>query len=129
QIVAYTVLTASEILVSINGLEFSYKQAPLKMKSFVMSLFLLAVSLGNLMTGVVNWAMIKPLTPVAAEAGAQTWLKLTDVHGFILGQKIDVSGENGLLFTKPDGKPEPLSGTYLVAQIDEPNGRIELMDV
>jgi POT family proton-dependent oligopeptide transporter len=129
QIVAYVVLTASEILVSINGLEFSYKQAPLKMKSFVMSLFLLAVSVGNAMTAVVNSAMVKPLTAVSAESGAQTWLKLSDVHGFVMGQKVDVSGETGLTFTRPDGKSDTLAGTFLVKQIDEAGNRVELMDV
>jgi POT family proton-dependent oligopeptide transporter len=42
QILAYVVLTASEVLVSITALEFSYKQAPLRMKSFIMALFLLS---------------------------------------------------------------------------------------
>ena len=41
QILAYVVLTATEVLVSITALEFSYKQAPLRMKSFIMALFLL----------------------------------------------------------------------------------------
>ena len=44
QILAYVVLTASEVLVSITALEFSYKQAPLRMKSFIMALFLLSTS-------------------------------------------------------------------------------------
>ena len=47
QILAYVVLTASEVLVSITCLEFSYKQAPLRMKSFIMALYLLAISVGN----------------------------------------------------------------------------------
>ena len=61
QILAYVVLTASEILVSITALEFSYKQAPLRMKSFIMALFLLSTSLGNFMIAGVNSAMVKPL--------------------------------------------------------------------
>jgi len=54
QLAAYVVLTAAEILVSITCLEFSYTQAPRQMKSFVMSLYLLSVSLGNLFTALVN---------------------------------------------------------------------------
>jgi POT family proton-dependent oligopeptide transporter len=50
------VITAAEILVSITCLEFSYTQAPPQMKSFVMSLYLLSVSLGNLFTAAVNMA-------------------------------------------------------------------------
>ena len=38
----YVLLTMSEVLVSVTGLEFSYTQAPKSMKSLVMSLWLLA---------------------------------------------------------------------------------------
>jgi len=54
QFVAYVFLTASEIMVSITGLEFSYAQAPKKMKSFVMALFFCPFALGNLFTAAVN---------------------------------------------------------------------------
>ena len=54
QLLAYVVITAAEILVSITCLEFSYTQAPPQMKSLVMSLSLLSVSLGNLFTALVN---------------------------------------------------------------------------
>ena len=35
QFVAYIILTSGEIMVSITALEFSYTQAPKKMKSFI----------------------------------------------------------------------------------------------
>jgi dipeptide/tripeptide permease len=54
QLLAYVVITAAEILVSITCLEFSYTQAPPQMKSLVMSLYLMSVSLGNLFTALVN---------------------------------------------------------------------------
>jgi POT family proton-dependent oligopeptide transporter len=55
QIVAYAVLTAAEVMVSITSLEFSYTQAPRKMKSFIMGLYLLvAIALGNIVTARVN---------------------------------------------------------------------------
>ncbi|MFM7243704.1 MAG: POT family MFS transporter [Planctomycetaceae bacterium] len=55
QLAAYVVITAAEILVSITCLEFSYTQAPPQMKSLVMSLYLLSVSLGNAFTAAVNF--------------------------------------------------------------------------
>lgn len=55
QILAYTVITAAEVLVSITCLEFSYTQAPRTMKSLVMAMFLMSVSLGNLFTSGVNF--------------------------------------------------------------------------
>lgn len=54
QIVAYAILTASEVMVSITCLEFSYTQAPRTMKSVIMALFLMSVSLGNIFTAGVN---------------------------------------------------------------------------
>ena len=42
-------------MVSITGLEFSYTQAPNKMKSAVMALWLFTVSMGNLFTAGVNY--------------------------------------------------------------------------
>jgi POT family proton-dependent oligopeptide transporter len=57
QVPAYIFLTAAEIFVSITGLEFFYAQAPNRMKSLVMSLFLGSVALGNIFTAGVNFAM------------------------------------------------------------------------
>ena len=54
QLLAYLVLTMAEVLVSVTCLEFSYTQAPKKMKSFIMSLYLLSVSAGNFLTAFVN---------------------------------------------------------------------------
>jgi POT family proton-dependent oligopeptide transporter len=42
-------------MVSITGLEFSYTQAPNKMKSAVMALWLFTVSMGNLFTAAINY--------------------------------------------------------------------------
>lgn len=54
QLFAYVVLTASEVLVSITMLEFSYTQARKTMKSVVMSLNLLSVALANFFVSGVN---------------------------------------------------------------------------
>jgi proton-dependent oligopeptide transporter, POT family len=54
QFLAYALMTAAEIMVSITGLEFSYTQAPRRMKSFVMGVFLLSITLGNLFTAQIN---------------------------------------------------------------------------
>ena len=54
QVLAYVILTSAEVMVSITSLEFSYTQAPRSMKSIVMAVYLLSVSLGNEFTAVVN---------------------------------------------------------------------------
>ncbi len=57
QLLSYVLITAAEVFVSITCLEFSYTQAPKNMKSFIMGLFLMSVSMGNLFTAVVNMAI------------------------------------------------------------------------
>ena len=60
QILACFILTCSEVMVSITCLEFAYTQAPRSMKSLVMALFLLTVSLGNYLTSAVKFFLSDP---------------------------------------------------------------------
>jgi POT family proton-dependent oligopeptide transporter len=55
QLLAYLVLTSAEVMVSITCLEFSYTQAPRRMKSFVMAFFMMSIAAGNLFTSAVNF--------------------------------------------------------------------------
>ena len=128
QIGAYVVLTASEVLVSITALEYSYKQAPLYMKSFIMALFLLSTSVGNAFTAAVNTFMVQPLKAESVSTGAQTWVQLSTVDGYVTGQKIDFGGDNGVEVTAVDGSKGPLAGTFLIAEIDAATHRVRLMD-
>ena len=54
QILAYILLTVSEILVSITGLEYAFSQAPKSMKSTIMAIFFLTVFAGNYFVSFVN---------------------------------------------------------------------------
>jgi POT family proton-dependent oligopeptide transporter len=54
QVFAYVLITSGEVMVSVVGLEFSYTQAPRTMKSLVVALWYLSVSLGNLFAAQVN---------------------------------------------------------------------------
>jgi POT family proton-dependent oligopeptide transporter len=54
QLFAYAVLTASEIMVSITGLEYAFTQAPKNLKSSVMAMFFLTVFFGNIMVSLIN---------------------------------------------------------------------------
>jgi POT family proton-dependent oligopeptide transporter len=73
QIFAYVILTASEILVSITTLEFFYTQAPRRMKSFLMAFQLLAVSLGNVFTAIVNSVIERPDGSLLLEGASYYW--------------------------------------------------------
>lgn len=67
QILAYVIITAAEVMVSITGLEFSYTQAPKSMKSVIMSVWLFSVSLGNIVTAGVNHYIQVPGVGVVAD--------------------------------------------------------------
>ncbi|HEY2253304.1 MAG TPA: POT family MFS transporter [Planctomycetaceae bacterium] len=73
QLAAYVVITASEVMVSITGLEFSYTQAPRELKSVVMSMWLLTVSLGNVFTMFVNKFIQNPDGSVKLAGAAYFW--------------------------------------------------------
>ena len=127
QILAYVVLSASEVLVSITALEYSYKQAPLKMKSFIMALYLaVSIAFGNLETAIVNKVMVHDLPGAVATSGSQTWVSLPAGTSMITGQKIDFNEQTGLTVHTRDGKDAPLAGTFLVAESQ--GGRVRLMD-
>ena len=49
----YLVITISEIMISVTGLEFSYSQAPDSMKSVVQAAWLLTVAFGNVIVIIV----------------------------------------------------------------------------
>jgi POT family proton-dependent oligopeptide transporter len=55
QLLPYFLITVAEVMVSITCLEFAYTQAPKKMKSLVMGLFLLSNAVGNGFTSAVNF--------------------------------------------------------------------------
>lgn len=54
QIIPYLLLTISEVMISIPGLELAYTQAPRSMKSTIMSFWYITVFLGNLLTAFVS---------------------------------------------------------------------------
>jgi proton-dependent oligopeptide transporter, POT family len=54
QVPAYLVLSLGEVMVSATALEFAYTQAPKRMKSVIMVLYLLPISAGNMFTAWVH---------------------------------------------------------------------------
>ena len=54
QILAFVVLTAGEVLISITGLEYAYTQSPPSMKSTIMACWLITVTLGNVLVSVIQ---------------------------------------------------------------------------
>jgi proton-dependent oligopeptide transporter, POT family len=60
QVLAYVFISAAEVIISVTYLEFSYTQAPPNLKSVVMSMYLVAIALGNLLTAQVNHFIQNP---------------------------------------------------------------------
>jgi len=63
QIIPYLVITLSEVMVSITGLEFAYSQSPKSMKSVIMGFWLFNVTLGSLL--VVLLAGFEGMSPAS----------------------------------------------------------------
>lgn len=61
QFFPYLVITMAEVMISITGLEFAYTQAPRAMKSSIMSIWLLTVFFGNLITAYVSQINFFPI--------------------------------------------------------------------
>ena len=64
QFFPYLVITMAEVMISITGLEFAYTQAPRSMKSSIMSIWLLTVFFGNMLTAYVS--KLEDIIPVAS---------------------------------------------------------------
>ena len=60
QLLAYLLLSIAEVMLVITVMEFSYTQAPKRMKSLVMSFFFLSISAGNIFTAAVNQLIQNP---------------------------------------------------------------------
>lgn len=54
QIPQYVLISIAEIMFSVPGLTFSYEEAPKRMKSVVMSFWLIAIAFGNLIVMIVT---------------------------------------------------------------------------
>ena len=114
QIFAYAILTSSEVMVSITCLEFAYTQAPRSMKSVIMALFLMSVSLGNFFTAGVNSFIQVPNQLVAAtslnmtiQAKDKNGKKLLSTHEDILkltSQTKDINGNSIQYITNQEGR-------------------------
>jgi POT family proton-dependent oligopeptide transporter len=60
QFPAYFLLTMGEVMLSITGLEFAYSQAPRRMKSTIMGLWQLTVTLGNVLVSAISLTRLPP---------------------------------------------------------------------
>jgi proton-dependent oligopeptide transporter, POT family len=96
---AFVIISLSEIMVSITCLEFAYTQAPRKLKSLVMSLNFMSISLGNAVTAMINF-LIKNPNGTSKLAGASYFYFFA---GFMLVTSVL------FIFIALNFKPQPLN--------------------
>ena len=133
QVLAYALLTASEVMVSIVALEFAYTQAPRTMKSLVMCFYLGAVALGNIFTSGIN-SYIQISSPTLTEnishdgydATAGTDDDLTLTENKIQSPATETLTQGAQLideiFESSNQLPTEESGQSLIAAMTDPWG-------
>ena len=120
QLLAYLIITIGEILISITVLEYAYSKAPNSMKSFIMSVYYLSIAFGNQITSQVNKFMIEDFKPMTVNVERHLWFTSDDIK-FEDGDKININEDLGIIENKEYGKDDkvkPLSGTFLVGNLD-----------
>jgi proton-dependent oligopeptide transporter, POT family len=124
QILAYALLTAGEVMISIVALEFAYTQSPKTMKSLMMCYYLGAVALGNFFVGQVNQAIQVP------DAAQQQLAQATPADGPLI-----LPGHDRLTGTTDDFQLELTEGRVTGLRVpgqevlDEAARRIEALTV
>lgn len=104
QFLAYLIITAGEVLVSVTCLEHAYTQAPHEVKSFVMALYLLSVSVGNFLVAGIN----KLITYPAIGQHLQGWNYFLFFGGLMLAATLLFAFIAPLLKTKTYVQQETL---------------------
>ena len=81
QLPQYVIITVSEVMFSVTGVEFAYSQAPASMKSVVQAAWLLTIAFGQIIVIVV--AESKMFTEQSSEFFMFAGLMLVDTMVFI----------------------------------------------
>lgn len=134
QVLAYFIITAGEVMVSITALEFAYTQAPLAIKSLVMAMYYIAITLGNGVTILVNQAILSPVEVTSISASETgTYITLLDDKTIEQGHRIDLPKITTLYQTdtNKDGQIDTayLSGTFIAGQHDKTTNQLEILDI
>ena len=84
QILAYVVLSAGEVLVSITGLEYAYTQSPPSMKSTMTAIWYVTYSVGSFFNAVVNSSIANNGIFRSFTGAAYYWLFVGICMAFVL---------------------------------------------
>ncbi len=84
QILAYIILSMSEILVSVTCLEYAYTHSPATMKSTMSALYLLGISLGNYFVTLINGSIASGGTFSGLNGAGYYWFFLKVLAVFFI---------------------------------------------
>lgn len=129
QVLAYAFLIIAEVMIYATALEFSYTQAPNQMKSFIMGLFLLSISFGNVITVAINHWLVSPAAIENIVSGEKTYLIFKNIDHISEGDKIGFQENNNVLEIDKEGKETFLSGTYLIGKVVPKLRKAELWNI
>lgn len=132
QLLAFFFITTAEVLVSITTLEFSYTQAPNAMKSLIMGIFWLTVTLGNFITTKVNQYILRDARITEVATGQNTFCSVAGLDGISEGLKIEIEGMDEVGLIKTDGNKTDtvsFSGTFVIGKVDSSEKSFELLDI
>ncbi len=84
QILAYFLLSAAEVLVSITGLEYAYTHSPKAMKSTMSAIWFLTVAVGNIFVSMVNSSIADKGFFAQLEGATYFWFFVGLMMAFVL---------------------------------------------
>jgi proton-dependent oligopeptide transporter, POT family len=84
QILAYFILSAAEVLVSITGLEYAYTHSPKAMKSTMSAIWFLTVAVGNIFVSMVNSSIASKGFFSQLEGATYFWFFVGLMMAFVL---------------------------------------------
>jgi POT family proton-dependent oligopeptide transporter len=84
QLLAYLLVSISEILISVTCLEYAYTQSPASMKSTMTAIWWLTLSIGNLFTALVNKSISEKGIFSSFTGARYYWLFVWILLGFFL---------------------------------------------
>jgi len=74
QVLAYFILAAAEVMVSVTCLEYAYTHAPASMKSTMGAVWLLTIAVGNVFTALVNHSISNKVFFSSFQGASYYWL-------------------------------------------------------
>ena len=88
EIASYVLITMAEVCISITGLQLAYEEAPHHMKSFITGLWLVTISIADVLAGLFARVYTK-VQPGEYFAGMTVMIAIVTIAFYFVGRKFD----------------------------------------